>query len=345
MSSRIAVAGAGVMGRAHAERIQQHPTCTLVGLADPTPSAKRVADQLAVPWFDGLASLLQNTQPDGIVLATPNALHVSGALSCIAAGVPVLIEKPIASSVADAQRVVDAARQAGVPVLVGHHRRHSPAMAQARDVIDGGRLGRLVAVSGSATFVKPKHYFSDAPWRAQAGGGPILINLVHDIDNLRMLMGEISAVHAMASHAVRGLAVEDTVAINLQFESGALGTFLLSDTAASPRSWEHTSGENKAYDHHADQDCYVVSGTQGSLQVPSLREYHYDGECSWLVPLSQQQHGVEVADPLCRQLDHFCAVIRQQASPRVTADSATRSLAVTLAVAQAAASGAVVRLT
>jgi predicted dehydrogenase len=344
MTWRLAVAGAGVIGRAHAQRIQSSPHCTLVGLADPSAAAKTVAEQLRVPLFDGLTALLQAAKPDGIILATPNALHVAGALQCIAAGVPVLIEKPIADSVADAQRVVDGARRAGVPVLVGHHRRHSAAMAKARHIIDGGSLGRLVGVNGSATFVKPDDYFSDAPWRAQPGGGPILINLVHEIDNLRMLMGEISAVQAFASNTVRGLAVEDTVAINLQFESGALGTLLLSDTAASPRSWEQTSGENKAYDYHADQDCYVVSGTQGSLQVPSLRQYHYAAERSWFLPLSKQRHDVTQTDPLCQQLDHFCAVLARQASPLVSADSATRSLAVTLAVAQAAASGSVVSM-
>jgi predicted dehydrogenase len=344
MSLRLAVVGAGAIGRAHAERIQRSTGCSLVGLADPAATAQGLANHLGVPWFADLASLLRARAADGVVLATPNALHMAGALQCINAGLPVLVEKPIADSVADAQRVVAAAARSGVPVLVGHHRRHSSAMAAACAIVASGRLGRLVAVGGSATFVKPAHYFSEAPWRAQPGGGPILINLVHEIDNLRMLMGEITAVQALASNAVRGLAVEDTVAINLQFESGALGTFLLSDTAASPRSWEHTSGDNKAYDHHADQDCYVVSGTQGSLQVPSLREYHYGAECSWFLPLSAQQHRVEEADPLCRQLDHFCAVIRKQASPLVTAASATRTLAVTLAVAQAAASGGVVQL-
>lgn len=78
-------------------------------------------------------------------------------------------------------------------------------------------------------------------------------------------------VEALGSNAVRGFAVEDAVTINLRFASGALGTFLLSDTAACPRSWEQTSQENPAYPSYADEDCYVLTGTNGSLSVPTMR--------------------------------------------------------------------------
>ena len=93
-----------------------------------------------------------------------------------------------------------------------------------------------VAVMGSAAFLKPDHYYEDAPWRKQPGGGPILLNMIHEVHNLRILCGDIVAVQAFASNAVRGFPVEDTVAINLRFANGALGTFLLSDTAACPKS-------------------------------------------------------------------------------------------------------------
>jgi predicted dehydrogenase len=346
MSLRIAIAGAGQMGRAHAQRVVKHGACTLVAFADPRSTARHTADGFGVPLFVDLLLMLQGMVIDGVILATPNGQHVQGALLCLSAGVPVLVEKPIADTLDQALALVTATRRTPVPLLVGHHRRHSAHMAAAVAAVRSGRLGRLVAVNGSATFVKPPSYFSDGPWRTQAGGGPILINLVHDIDNLRALMGEITAVQALVSNAVRGHAVEDTVAVNLRFESGALGTFLLSDTAAHPRSWEQTSAEDRAFDHHAEQDCYVVCGTQGSLQVPSLREYGYAGEGSWWQPLLLQPGtpARSAVDPLTQQLTHFCDVIEGRASPLVSADEAFCSLRATLAVAQAAASGAVVQL-
>jgi predicted dehydrogenase len=341
---RIAVAGAGLIGRAHMQRIQQSDECELVGFADPAPAAAELAAEAGVPLFSDLPALLHALRPDAVVLATPNALHVNGALQCLAAAVPVLVEKPVADSVADAERLVEAAARTGVPVLVGHHRRHSTILEKARETIASGALGRLVAVQASATFVKPDGYYTAAPWRSEPGGGPILINLVHEIDNLRALVGDITEVQAFASNATRGFAVEDTVAINLRFANGALGSFLLSDCAASPHSWEQTSGENKSYDHHADADCCVVAGTQGSLAVPTMRLRRYEAERSWWQPLTRQTLPVDEADPLLRQLVHFCAVVRGEAEPRVSAADATRTLAATLAVAEAARSGRVVSL-
>jgi predicted dehydrogenase len=338
MAVRLALAGGGLIGRAHAERIRQHPYCTLVGVADPSPAAAALAQEMDVRLFATLEEMLDATRPDGAILATPNALHVPGALACIARRVPVLVEKPVADSLDEAQQLVAATAASGVPVLVGHHRRHSAILEAARGVIASGRLGRLVTVNGSATFRKPDTYFSDGPWRTQPGGGPILINLVHEIDNLRALLGDIVEVQALASNAARGFAVEDTVAINLRFANGVLGTFLLSDAAASPRSWEQTSGENKRYDRHADEDCYVIAGDQGSLEVPTMRLRRYAGERSWWARLSTEVIKVPELDPLVQQLGHFCAVVRGDEAPRVSVADATRTLAVTLAVARAASS-------
>jgi predicted dehydrogenase len=333
---RLAIAGAGLIGRAHAQRIALLHGCDLAAIADPSPAAVALASEHGVPLYADLAALLAAEKPDGVILATPNALHVPGALLCLEAGVPVLVEKPVADTVDEAQRLVEAAARTQVPVLVGHHRRHSAILERAVETVQSGVLGRIVSVNASATFVKPDQYFVDGPWRTQPGGGPILINLVHEIDNLRALVGDIVEVQAFASRAIRGFPVEDTVAINLRFANGALGTFILSDCAASPRSWEQTSGENKSYDHHGDEDCYVIAGTNGSLEVPTMRLRHYAGERSWWAPLTTKTLPLPDVDPLANQLAHFCQVIRGEVTPRVTAADARKTLQVTLAVAEAA---------
>ncbi len=197
-----------------------------------------------------------------------------------------LLEKPIAPTVAEAQALVDEVEHAGAKMLIGHHREHSPIMVRVKQVIDEGRLGKLVVVMGSAVFFKPDQYYADAPWRREVGVGPILLNMIHEVHNLRMMCGDIVAVQAFASHATRGFPVEDTVAINLRFASGALGTFMLSDTAACPCSWEQTSQENKAYSTYPDEDCYVIAGTFGSLSVPTMRlkTYAKAEDRSWWKP-------------------------------------------------------------
>lgn len=344
--TRIALAGAGTIGRAHADVLAASRTCALTAVADPTPAAASLAAARGVPHFATLDALLADARPDGIVIATPNALHLPQARRCIEAGLPVLVEKPITPSVAEGEALVALAESRGAKVLVGHHRAHSPIMAKAREIVAGGTLGRIVGVMASAVFCKPDRYFEEAPWRREPGGGPILINLIHEIHNLRLLCGEVVAVQAIASNAVRGFAVEDTVSVNLRFASGALASFMLSDTAASPRSWEQTSRENPAYATDPDEDCYVVCGTQGSLAVPTMRVKRYPdpADRSWLTPFACHTESIDRADPLALQMEHFGAVVRGEAMPLVTARDGLANVRVTEAIAAAARTGCTINL-
>jgi predicted dehydrogenase len=153
--------------------------------------------------------------------------------------------------------------------------------------------------------------------------------MIHEVHSLRMLCGEIIAVQALASNALRGFAVEDTVSISLRFANGALGSFLLSDTAACPRSWEQTSQENKAYPTYEDEDCYVIIGTNGSLSVPTMRlkTYPRPEDRSWWKPFEVGAVGMVRDDPITRQIEHFAAVIRGEAQPLVSAVTDWRTCA------------------
>lgn len=318
----------------------------LSAVVDPSPAAKAHADAAGVPLHASLAELFAKDKPDGVVLATPNQLHVAHALECIAAGVPMLLEKPIAPTVAEAEGLVRAVDESGARVLIGHHRAHSPIMAKARQVIASGVLGRLVAVTGTAMFLKPDHYFVDAPWRRQPGAGPILLNMIHEVHNLRILAGDIVAVQAFTSHATRGFPVEDTVAICLRFASGVLGSFLLSDTAASAKSWEQTSQENKAYPSYDDEDCYTIAGTNGSLSIPTMRikTYPRAQDRSWWKPFEVGVVGMVRGDPIQHQMEHFGAVVRGEAAPLVSARDGLANLRVTEAIVAAAHSGTTIEV-
>ena len=344
--SRIAVAGAGAIGQAHMRLAQSSPTLVLSAVVDPSPAAPALAERAGVALYRSLEQLLDHDRPDGLVLATPNHLHVPQALQCIAVGLPILLEKPIATTVAEGARLLEAATASSARVLVGHHRAHSPIMAKAREVVASGQLGRLVAVTGSATFYKPDHYFAEAPWRREIGGGPLLLNMIHEVHNLRMLCGEITAVQAIASRATRGFPVEDTVSISLRFANGALGSFMLSDTAACARSWEQTARENTAYPSYDDEDCYVVSGTNGSLSVLTmrLRTYPRPQDRSWWKQFELGVVGLVRQDPLALQMEHFGAVIRGEAEPLVGVRDGLLNLRVTEAIAQAARSGQMVEV-
>ncbi len=276
---RIAVAGAGLIGRRHIEEVDAGGSAELASIVDPGPAGPELAQKYGVACYPSLAELFAADRPDGVILATPNQLHVEGGLECVAAGVPVIVEKPIGDTVEGATRLVEAGEAAGVPVLTGHHRNYSPIMARAREIVRSGVLGTVVAVSGTALFYKPDDYFdAGGGWRREPGGGPILLNLIHEVNNLLSLVGDVVEVQAVTSNATRGFPVEDTAAMVFRFANGALGTFVLSDTAASARSWEQTSRENTSYPTYPDEDCYHIAGTAGSLSVPTMRLKVFGGD-------------------------------------------------------------------
>lgn len=331
---RLAVVGAGLMGRQHVGALDALTEAELVAIADPSEAARAYAGELGVSWHADVEAILRADKPDGIVLATPNQIHEAQGLACIAAGIPLLIEKPIATEVASAERLTDAAEAAGVPLLVGHHRRHNPIIRKAKEIIDSGALGRITAVQAACWLYKPDAYF-DQQWRRQAGAGPVFINLIHDIDLLRHLCGEVVAAVARESSAARGNAVEDTAAMVLQFDNGALGTVSVSDSVVGPWSWELTAGENPAYPE-TGETCYWIGGTRGALALPNLRLWQQGEIRGWWEPMSGTAVEVEKADPIAEQMRHFCRVVCGLEAPLVSAREATKTLAVIAGIKRSA---------
>lgn len=343
---RIAVAGAGLIGQRHIEEVDASSDAQLASIVDPGPAAAEVAEKFGVPLYRSLAELFETDKSDGVILATPNQLHVQGGLECVAAGVPVIVEKPIGDSVEGATRLVEAAEAARVPLLTGHHRNYSPIMAKAREIVASGVLGPIVAVVGTALFYKPDHYFDvGGGWRREPGGGPILLNLIHEVNNLQSLVGDVVRVQATTSNSTRGFPVEDTAAMVFTFANGALGTFLLSDTAASARSWEQTSQENLSYPSYPDEDAYHIAGTTGSLSVPTMRLKVFGGTRSWWEPFETSTVELERSDPLANQVKHFAAVIRGEAEPICSGRDGLKTLQVVDAVVESARTGRPVDLT
>lgn len=340
---RLAVVGAGLIGARHAALVCAHGGSTLVGIADPDPTREGVATEFGVPFYSNAEELLARARPEGAIVATPNATHAAVAASCAERGVHILLEKPVADTLAHAQQVIAAAGDHHVQVLVGHHRRHNALVQQARNLVRGGALGQLVGFSALWTLLKPDDYFEMMWRRERPGGGPLLINLIHDLDSLRFICGEIASVYARTSSAVRGFEVEDSVCLCLTLQNGAMGTLLASDATPTPWSYELTTAENPAY-CHVPENCYHFMGTEGSLAFPRMELWRYaEGPArGWREPLERHHLPVAAADPLRVQLEHFCQVVRGEEAPLVTAEEGARSLAVALAAQASATTGGAV---
>lgn len=341
---RLALVGAGLIGHRHADAIRAAEGVELAAVVDPNPVGGSVARQHGTRSHVSLGELWRSgVHIDGVIVATPNQTHAELALACIAQELPVLVEKPLADTLTNAERIWQASESTGVPVLVGHHRRYNGVMEKARELVDAGSLGRITNVQSTTWLFKPEDYF-EATWRRLSGAGPLSINLIHDVDALRYLCGEVASVQAMASNAVRGFEVEDSAAIVLRFSNGALGTMSVSDTTVAPLSWELTARENPAYPA-TNESCYQIGGTHGSLSLPGLTLWTQSDERSWWHPISGTRLPVDSEDPLIRQIKHFAEVIRGNALPRVTAADGVANQRVIQAITESSETRATIELT
>lgn len=336
---RLAVIGAGAIGRKHAMLIKESSAAELAALSDISPTAHRFADELKVPYFQDYRKMLACMPLDGGIVATPTSSHTAVGLACAENGVHILMEKPIADSLEEARLLVDGARKHGISLLVGHHRRYNPLVQCIRETIAAGGIGRLVAVNVLWMLKKPDDYYH-ASWRCQPGGGPFLINMIHDIDTLRYTCGEITKVYAESSSAVRNLEVEDTGSVTVRFAGGAVGSILISDCTPSRWSYEQSTGENPFY-FRTDGNCYLFFGSDGSLAFPDmdLVQFVDKSRVGWQYPLVNRHLSAEPQDPLVAQLEHFCAVIRGQVEPRISGEDGLRTLRVVQGIAESAKTG------
>ena len=334
----IGVIGAGLIGRKHLAKIAAHPDFELVGIAD--VNAEQVAAQNPdARVFADYRAMLDEARPDAVIIASPNQLHAENGIECARRGIHILIEKPVTDTLATANALISAVKAAGIQSLVGHHRRHHRQVATLRSLLNERQIGDLVGVSAIWAVHKPEAYFNAAPWRTQAGGGPVLINLIHEIDFLRFSVGEIVAVGAVLSNRRRGFPVEDTAGVLLEFENGAIGTIFVSDSAVSP--WTTEQGVGEAPEHpYSGESNYRFMGSRGALEFPNLVQWVQAGEApSWNLPIQAQRIHAPTLDPYVAQLDHFRDLVRGEVASLQPVEDGARTLIATLAVAEAAASG------
>lgn len=334
----IAVIGAGAIGRTHIDTLAKMDGLRLSAVVDPAASGEKLAAELDVPCLSSVAALIDSGLAQAAIVSTPNETHLPVSEALLRARIPVLLEKPVAESLGSALRLIAVADETGVPLLIGHHRRHNPIIRAAYQAIRTGRIGDLVMATVTCSLAKPPSYF-EAAWRRNPGaGGPLLINLVHEIDLLRHFFGEVAEVQAIASHGRRSLAVEDTAAICLTFAAGGLATLCISDAAVGPWAWDLAAGENPArFPAHAVTPHHYA-GSRAGLSLPDLTLWEPRGEPDWTQELRPTTLAVVPADPYEAQLVHFADLVRQDGAPLVSARDATANLIVLDAIRSAAES-------
>lgn len=346
-SVRLGLIGMGLIGTPHAQTLRKVEECDLVAVADVDEKHKETAARLGIKYYRNYEEMIRAESLQGVIIATPNHLHVPMGITCAQQGLHLFVEKPIAQDLSEADRLIEAAKQNGVRILVGHQRRFNALVETACEVVRGGALGTLVGATITWALLKPPQYFEGPfAWRKSKGGGPILINLIHEIDNLRYICGEIDEVFAVTSNKVRNFSVEDTAGVTFRFENGALGTAFVSDCAPSLSAYEATTGENPLV-YHDFGNCYQFYGTEASLLFPQMKKLFYSDHTKfgWHYPITEQ--GLKVVqseDPYVKEFRHFARVVRGEEISRISGEDARRTLEVTLAIQRSGETGQAVQL-
>jgi len=332
---RISVIGAGLIGKRHIE-IAKTLDC-LESIVDPSEQAQSLANNLNVKHYSSINDMLSDGKTAGAIVATPTPMHMENTKLLVNAGIATLVEKPIADNLTEARRIVELADQKNVALMVGHHRRHNPLISAAKARIESGSIGSLVALHAVCWLYKPADYF-DIPWRTQKGAGPLLTNLIHDIDLMRHFAGDVHSVQMSKSNHTRNHEIEDTAVLLLKFKNHTLATMSVSDTIVAPWSWELTANENPAYPH-TEQSCYYIGGTHGSIAIPEMQHWHATDKRSWYEHISHSEIPTETEDPLATQIKHLCSVVEGTETPLVTGWDGLQTLEVLDAAGRASALG------
>lgn len=239
---RFALLGCGRIARRHADLLGQGRIAgaRLAAVCDAEPArARAIADQYHVPGYGSLAEMLGDKDIDVVSVLTPSGMHAEHSIAVARAGRHVVVEKPMALTMADATAMIDAAEAARVRLFVVKQNRFNVPILKAREALDAGRFGALVLGTVRVRWCRDQAYYDQDKWRGTwaLDGGVLANQASHHVDMLSWFMGEASSVHACGITALVDIEAEDTAVATLRFANGALGV-IEATGAARPRDME-----------------------------------------------------------------------------------------------------------
>jgi predicted dehydrogenase len=326
---RTAIIGPGKVAHTHARILAALPQSHFVAVCG--RNAERTtafAKEYGVQGYTDLQTMLRDADVEMVIVCTPHPLHAEQAIVAAEAGAHVLIEKPMAITVADCDRMIAAARQTGVKLGVISQRRLYPAVQRVRSAIDNGKIG--LPILGTLTLLGwrgPEYYAMDA-WRgtrAGEGGGVLVNQAVHQLDLFQWLMGpiaEVSAYVANLNHPT--IEVEDTAVAIVKFRSGALGAIVASNSQ-NPGLYGniHIHGANgSTIGVQTDGGSMFISGVTNEVEPPvndiwtvpeeaeRLAEWQTaDRSLAHSIDIMSHYHQLQIADFLDAINDHRAALV------------------------------------
>ncbi|MFN8093367.1 MAG: Gfo/Idh/MocA family oxidoreductase [Vicinamibacteria bacterium] len=281
---KTAVIGYGKVAHTHAEALQAIPESDFVAVCGrDAAKARAFAERYRVRAFTDVAEMV-GAGVEAVVVATPHPAHASVAVPALRAGAHAIVEKPLASSLEDADAMIAAARESGGTLaMISQRRLYAPAL-RIRAAIDAGKLGRPVLGAVTMLGWRSEEYYRSDPWRgswAGEGGGVLVNQAPHQIDILQWYMGEVEELYgAWANLNHPYVEVEDTSIALLRFRSGALGNIVVSNSqnpGIHGKVWVH--GSNGAtVGVKTDGGSMFIAGMTSAAEPPVNDVWTIPGE-------------------------------------------------------------------
>ncbi len=335
---KYALIGCGRIAKNHvAAAISNSQEIEIAALCDTMPEhAQRYIDEygLKCPIYTDYRKLLEEIRPDFVAIATESGKHAAIALDCIKAGANVLIEKPIALSVADAQAILDAAKAAGVTVGVCHQNRFNRAVQKLRSAIEEGRFGRIYNIAAVVRWNRDEGYYKQAPWRGTwaQDGGCLMNQCIHNIDLLRWVGGEVESVTGTTKNFQHPyIEAEDFGTAIVRFKNGIIGTI---------------EGTVNAYPHNLEETLTVL-GERGTVRlggksVNTIEVWEFAGQGDTLADIQEE---FSETPPNIYGFGHsplyadFIHAVQKKCAPYITASDGKQAMDIVLAIYQSSMTG------
>jgi UDP-N-acetyl-2-amino-2-deoxyglucuronate dehydrogenase len=230
--TRSAVVGCGDVSVVHLAALDAMPDVELVAVVDSDPArAEAAASRWGVPSFPDHRTMLEAARPDVVHVCTPHDQHVDVAADCLEAGIAVVVEKPLAHSMAEAERLASVAEaHPDTKIAVCYQNRYNATAEALRALVDSGDLGRVAGASATVCWHRTPAYYEAGPWRGRrvrSGGGVLINQAIHTLDLVQWLVGPVTRVsgHAGTYALADVIDVEDTADLVLEHAGGARSVF------------------------------------------------------------------------------------------------------------------------
>jgi UDP-N-acetyl-2-amino-2-deoxyglucuronate dehydrogenase len=351
---RFGLVGAGAISTQHAEAMGAVEGARLVAIASASAErARAAAERWGVAWEPDYAGLLARDDIDAVAICTPSGLHAEQAIAAVRAGKHVLIEKPLALSVAEADAVVEEARRQGRVAGMISQRRMEPVMQRLHQAVAAGSLGRLALIVAEGLYSRPQSYYDSAPWRGTRSldGGVLMNQGIHMVDLVRWMGGPVESVTGQVATLGHEMEAEDTATVTIRFANGTLGE-IFATTCAQP-------GIGQRLHCYGDAGHVTIAGEEPlAWDVPGLpaptREATAATPSPAPVPGSPSGPGTPAAlapatwgtdaTGHIRQYTDFVAAIRDGRPPAVTAQDGRDAIAIVTAAYESDRTGRTVTL-